>query len=266
MSGPSESVILCEGFDDRAFWAEMLERRFHFRDAREGRRRAVDPFGKPVEAGQFAFLSPAGRFVRITPCSGRAGVFDHLAIRLARRVDHPASRILISVDSDAAKVAEVGASVSATLDAVAERVRRADPAFKRLPGDDFSLDDGATVVAAVVWSSDDDSADLPRKQTLERLVCAALQGAYPARAAAVSRWLEERPLPPFPRTDTEDERRLSIEPKEHAHSHFAGWFAEHGCDDFFRAVWRDEAIARELETRLRTSGAWGKISSLNSTP
>ncbi len=264
MSGHSEIVVLCEDYDDRAFWAEMLQRCFGFRDAREGKRRAIDPFGKPVEGGQFAFLSPADRFVRIRPCSGRSEVFESLGDRLARRGNLPVQRLVVSVDSDAMAVTQVAASVSATLDAVAERARRADAAFKRLPAGDLSLDGGATLVSVVVWSSEDDSPDLPRKQTLERLVCAALRGAYPERAAAVASWLRGRPEPPFARVEDGQsaERRLSVEPKEHAHSYFAGWFAEHGCDDFFRAVWRDAAVAAQMESRLRASGAWRIASSL----
>jgi hypothetical protein len=36
----------------------------------------------------------------------------------------------------------------------------------------------------------------------------------------------------------------------------AGWFPDSGCDDFFRAIWRDDALAAELQRRLTESGAW----------
>lgn len=138
MSGNSEIVVFC-GYHDRAFWAEMLQRCFGFRDAREGKRRAFVS-GKPVEGGQFAFLSPADCLLRIRPCSGRSEVFESLGDRLARRGNLPVQRLVVSVDSDAMAVTQVAASVSATLDAVAERARRADAAFKRLPAGDLALD------------------------------------------------------------------------------------------------------------------------------
>jgi hypothetical protein len=36
----------------------------------------------------------------------------------------------------------------------------------------------------------------------------------------------------------------------------AGWYAEHGCEDFYANLWRDAAVVPELESRLRSSGAW----------
>jgi hypothetical protein len=36
----------------------------------------------------------------------------------------------------------------------------------------------------------------------------------------------------------------------------AGWYAEHACENFYSSLWNDTAILRELETRLRASGAW----------
>jgi len=35
----------------------------------------------------------------------------------------------------------------------------------------------------------------------------------------------------------------------------AGWFPDRGCDDFYTAVWEDEAIAAQLEARLTDAGA-----------
>lgn len=259
MTAKIESVVLCEGYDDRAFWAELLERRFHFRDARGTRGRAIDPFGTDVTSGQFAFLSPSDHFVRVRPCMGRSEVFESLEDRLARRFDRPARRIVVSVDNDAATVEASALSQEAVFEAVAARVHRADASFERRPNGELILDSGSTTISIAVWSSQEDFTDLPRKQTLERLVCAALRAAYPQRSRAVASWLMQRPEPPFAGLD---ERRLSLEPKEHAHSHFAGWFAEHGCDDFFRAVWRDKKIAEQLEARLRQSGVWRVVEAL----
>jgi hypothetical protein len=39
----------------------------------------------------------------------------------------------------------------------------------------------------------------------------------------------------------------------------AGWYAEHGCEDFYSGLWRDERVRVELEKRLRASGAWDVV-------
>jgi hypothetical protein len=36
----------------------------------------------------------------------------------------------------------------------------------------------------------------------------------------------------------------------------AGWYAEHGCEAFYRLLWGDAAIAGELQSRLQACGAW----------
>jgi hypothetical protein len=96
----------------------------------------------------------------------------------------------------------------------------------------------------VLWRCDDPQSDeIPAKQTLERLVCASLRQAYPDRAVAVRSWLAARPDPPPPT------------PKEHSWSYMAGWYGEHGCDDFFQAIWRDPTTRAALLMRLSQSGA-----------
>ena len=45
-------------------------------------------------------------------------------------------------------------------------------------------------------------------------------------------------------------------PKEFGWSFMAGWYAERGCEGFYRTIWEDPAVANELEDRLRKAGAW----------
>jgi len=110
---------------------------------------------------------------------------------------------------------------------------------------EIEVDGGATKVALLRWEvSDPPAPGLPDQQTLERLACAALAAAYPARAASVQSWLDARPAPP------------GADPKEHAWSYMAGWHAEHGCEAFYSNLWIDPRVRTELESRLRASGAW----------
>jgi hypothetical protein len=110
---------------------------------------------------------------------------------------------------------------------------------------EIEVDGGATPVSLIRWEVNDPSSlALPDQETLERLVCAAIVAAYPARGRPVADWLAARPTPPAP------------DPKEHAWSYMAGWDAEHRCEFFYSHVWNDPNLVRELETRLRASGAW----------
>jgi hypothetical protein len=111
------------------------------------------------------------------------------------------------------------------------------------------VDNGATQVFLVRWEVNDAVAvGLPNQQTLERLVCAALVAAYPDRGSTVQTWLDSRQNPPA--------NAPATEPKEFAWSYMAGWYAGHNCEDFYCSLWREPKVAAELESRLRSSGAW----------
>lgn len=111
-----------------------------------------------------------------------------------------------------------------------------------LPGAAPPLD-----VRAVVWLVPDGhphDAVIPAQQCLERLVCAALAEVHPERAADVARWLDADPAAQF-RSGTP-----GVYPKAHTWAHMAKWGADHGCDDFFRALWREPPVADALRRLL----------------
>jgi hypothetical protein len=111
---------------------------------------------------------------------------------------------------------------------------------------EVEIDGGAAVISLVRWEvTEPVNAAVPDTQTLERLACSALAAAFPARGQNVGSWLTSRDSPPPP-----------PDPKEHAWSYMAGWYAEHGCEFFYKHLWSEPVIARELETRLRATGAW----------
>jgi hypothetical protein len=246
----SESVILCEGYHDRAFWKGWL---LHLGCTDPGapapgqtRRTVVhDPWNVKVNAGDFAYLSAAGEFIRVRPCRGRTNVLPAARVRLKQRTSKRLLRLVINVDPD---VSPAGATAGATglrRQDVLREVQTFDPLAAVNADGNIEIDGGATQVALVRWETNDPPArGLPGPQTLERLVSSALAAAYPPRANAVQDWLDARPGPP------------PADPKEHAWSYMAGWHAEHGCEDFYSNLWRDPAIVRELESRLRSSGAW----------
>ena len=249
----SESVILCEGYHDRAFWQGWL---MHLgcvdpgapRTGKSERSPVLDDVGIPVTRGQYGFRSRSDAFVRLVPCHGKANVLPQMRARLKRRQKSPElTRLVISVDPDV----EVGADDATTglrKQDVLAMVQSLDPSAHEADGD---VAIGETRVSLVRWEADDEpGAGVPSQQTLERLVSAALVAAYPARGEAVQEWLKARPEPP-PATV-----------KEYAWSHMAGWYAHSGCERFYSGLWEDASVAKQLEDRLRRSGAWRVAESL----
>jgi hypothetical protein len=84
----SESVILCEGFHDRAFWDGWLLflgcDSAGFKPGTPGFP-ALDPWGDPVRRGQYAYRSKSGSFVRLRPCNGKSNVLQEARVRLIHK-------------------------------------------------------------------------------------------------------------------------------------------------------------------------------------
>ena len=236
----SESVILCEGFLDRAFWAGWLG---HFGCSIPINR--DDEHGLPARKGQHMYLSKSDRFIRVIPCHGKRNVQKIAHSRLKRRYMQPRlTHLIINVDQDIDAHVETTAT-GLRLDDVLAIARKFDPSATKTDDSDIAMDDGATVVSLVLWKADDRMVHgIPNQQTLERLVCAAIVAAYPDRGPAVQKWLDARPGGP------------NAGPKEFGWSHMAGWYADHGCDAFYSALWEDQNVVAELKPRLVECGAW----------
>jgi hypothetical protein len=244
----SESLVLCEGFHDRAFWDGWLTflgcNSDGFKPGTPGYP-ALDPWGDQVRGGQFAYRSKTGNFVRVRHCNGKNKILRETRIRLGQRTTKPLVRLIINVDVDTSAAGTTPGPTGLRQQDVHYQVQQIDPAASMNTAGEIDVDGGATKVALIRWGTNDPPArGLPDQQTLERLVCAALAVAYPPRATALQDWLDARPDPPPP------------DPKAHAWSHMAGWYAEHGCDNFYANLWRDAVVVRELEARLRASSAW----------
>lgn len=155
----------------------------------------------------------------------------------------------VVVNWDADTPTDVGGDESRFTDSLETAVKKVDTEAK--PDANrrrWTLGEGnaaQTTVSLVVWKTDDEPASgLPQKQTLERLVSAAIREAYPERAEEVHRWLRSRTDPPEPN------------PKDYSWSYMAGWNSEAGCESFLAQIWKDELVAASLKTRLEASGAW----------
>ena len=244
----NERFILCEGYDDRAFWAAWLKRLGCKRAPGKtpipgGREFVYGPDGKELPPGHFGYLSRNGAFLTLVPCYGKDNIPRELRLRLQQRDTKPIDRVVVNVDPDTPIDVGLGASVAPIWNEIDAVVRFADAAA--VARDDGQWDVGSTTVSLVCWGVEALTAPgIPDIQTLERLVCASIVQAYPGRGENVQQWLSSREAGP------------PAGPKHFAWSYYAGWFADHGTGDYYRCIWDDPNIAGPLEQHLRASGAW----------
>ena len=244
-------IVLCEGIHDTAFWGAALKRLGCSKDARD-----------PV-SGKLGFASKTGAFIRLFQKGQKPKWKPDVSNELIGAATQAVSDIVLCADLD---------SFEDQPDFVEARKHRKQDML-RLP-DGVSLANGkrpqdcwdssslsavfpianqpvATRVSVALWGAGCASdAGIPRKQTLERLICAAFVFAYPGSAWPVEHWLGSRSAPPA----------LSLEGhKALAAAYMAGWYAKRDYQGFFQAVWEDQAIAEQLERLLQTTGTWAVI-------
>lgn len=247
-----ESVIVCEGYHDRAFLNGLLLWR-----GCEALKDKPYRDGKKVKGkGQYAFRTPRGGWLRLVPSHGDSRLLESSETFIREGKTHPLARLLIVRDDDNLAVARDGGEATHDAQRAALESWARSLGARRLDGtEDFELGGGVcpTRISFMIWRSPDpDALHLPAKQTLERLVCAAIAEAHGPRCKAVEAWLASRPDPP------PDE----LLHKSHAASHMAGWFSDRGYEGLFGAVWDDDGIRDALLKRLRETGADGVIDAL----
>ncbi len=240
-----QHVILCEGFDDRAFWAGWL---IYLGCQDQGRRRPVyDAWGEEVKNGKYLFTTRGASNVLVDPVHGGSEVRATAMTYFRQHNTKPIGRMIVNIDSDA----EGEGRTSSAREVIAGIVRDYDGgAVGDLDGP-HSIDD--VEVWPVVWECLDSGEipGIPRQQTLERLAAAAIVAAYAERGEPVQRWLEAEPV------------EENTNHKNYGMSYFAKWYAQrHGHGDFYRALWRDEAVAEQLKARLTATGAWQLVEEL----
>ncbi len=265
------SIVLVEGVRDRAFWAGWLLQN-GWQDARDRDKDNVarDPFGKSVSGdGKFAYYGVNEAFVLVVPCLGESRIdakFEHYVGVVYDKIQKESEvytyRLIVCVDAD---IDDTQSEMNPTKnrDAVSLLVGKAEAYILRKKGEaepkkilpvspdangNWSLFDSRCSVQVVRWQTDTPLAQgIPTKQTLERLVCSAICEAYPERLQEVALWLTDK----------------SENPKAYAWSHMAGWYADHGCDDFYKEIWREEKVRPLLERKLNEIGAWEVFASLS---
>jgi hypothetical protein len=249
-----QSVILCEGFHDRAFWKGWLTH-LGCTDLGARKRPIKDPWDVTVAGkGKHAYRSRSGKFVLVAPCDGKDNILPAMTAWLDERDAKPITRLVVNVDADVNADGTPSRASPLSRTAIVDRVRKIDSTMTEATESSLLLDNGATEVALVRWEANDALAPgLPNQQTLERLVCAAQVAAYPERGTCVHNWFSTLHEPPQP---------LQSCVKEYAWSYMAGWYAGQNCEAFYSCLWSNDKIAAELKSRLQPSGAWQIVESL----
>ncbi len=242
-----DNIILCEGYHDRAFWSGFLLKS-GCQDYRNGQRMATT--AAPVNLkGKYTFISPDGsRLITVQPCQGKTQIWKALAYFLSNLAIEPKQRIFVSLDDDHDAVAESYAPSSGC--------QPLEAFLANQFAGKFSIKGGACLfkpqdslhpyISIINWASAEPANDnLPGKQTLERLVCAALNLAYPDRAISVKHFLDSR-----------GDGAPAAGVKEFAYSHVAGWFADEGIEGFYRSIWSKDRIYSFLEDELKKIKIW----------
>lgn len=172
----SETRILCEGYHDRAFWKGWLLKLgcsdAAFKPVKGVK--AVDPWGRPVAGGHFAYHSKNGDFIRVVPCGGKTNILPEAKARLHQRTTRPLPRLVINIDPDLPTVgsAVTGLRLQDVLNFLRSQI---DPAATQTPDGEIVIDGGASRISLIRWEVADPAAPgLPDQQTLERLVCSAI--------------------------------------------------------------------------------------------
>ncbi|MCC7490769.1 MAG: hypothetical protein IT204_00390 [Fimbriimonadaceae bacterium] len=246
---PAESRVVCEGYHDRAMWAGALQ---HLGCLDIRGRGGRDPWGRPVAGqGDYGFVTPTGRFVRLRPVhGGPAQLRRHVLSSLALSQTAPVSRLVVQTDADCDTALGPDQVPQLTLGTVSRWLTDAAVPHRTAADGSLLLASG-TPIHLLHWRVDaPPRPGVPAKQTLERVLCSALAAVAPDCADAVEAWLASRPDGlPIP-------VNAAAQAKAPALSYLAGWFADGGSEGFAQRLWAHRAVRAELIGSLETTGVW----------
>ncbi len=241
------NLILCEGYQDRAFWKGLLRHR-------DCRRADYDPAGEKVQGrGRHGYRSRSGEgaYVEVVPVNSASKLLQAVRVEVREADVLPQlGTLVVNFDPD---TSGTGSRTGLRAEDLVREIQ-AIPVEAEIRDDgSLHLPETGSAVVLAPWRCDvEERGCVPKKQTLERLVCAAVTDAYPERGEAVEAWL------PAGKAD----RRVKDEHKAAAMSFMAGWYPARGSEDFFAAVWEDEVVHNTIIEYLRTSGVWAAVSRL----
>lgn len=254
------TLILCEGYHDRSFLAGALLGSLGWQDPGDagGTRIPVRDLWGQVAGGDFGFThSTCNAALRLRPCHGHSKVPGVARQILDGRGTRHFDRLIFNYDGD--KGGD-GVEFEENIHRSVENLLKAARVSPVRDGHGcWKIDGGAREVRAIIWSAaDKPTPGVPAQQCLERLICAAAAEVWPERTTSLGTWLSGRPDPTY---EISTHASSGTIPKSHSWVLMGGWFAEHGCDEFFRAVWSRPAMVKALQTRIAANGSWDHIAS-----
>ena len=249
------TVILCEGYHDRAFLHGALISALGWIDPgdhRGGRRPFDDRWGQ-VGGGAFGFRKqPGDAAIRVKPCQGHTEILPAAARILKDRLIRPFDRLVLCFDGDKGGT---GADYLENIHrAVATMVTQLGINAVQVAPGRWRLNQEWIEVCTLVWHVPGTTREgVPPQQCLERLVCSAAAEVWPERSKEIDRWLSE------PDRSSSFSGTPGLTPKSYSWSWMGAWFAEHGCDAFYQVMWTQPLLARALMRHLDATGAWSTL-------
>lgn len=250
MSYAGASFILCEGYHDRAMWKQLLLSLgcVSLGKPEDAKDRSVrDPAGKSVRDGNFALQTVTGKYVQIAPA--RTPSRMPTLARDLMKIRRDMARMVVCVDSDQS------ADESMRKSSVIQGVRSVfldefgNDMVQATVGSKFRL--GDCEVTAVDWCTEDtsDLPAVPKKQTLERVICLAMYRAYPQRAESIQRWLDSV-VAAHNDADSGHHKAPLL-------SHLAAWYPDSASyEGLIARIWADEKVVPNLVQILTAVGIW----------
>jgi hypothetical protein len=248
-----EVLVLVEGYDDRAFWAGYLQRvRGCVASVDIGNAQKI-ALGSEVRRllqqvkGTYTYLTPShNRVVRVVPYQERRDLpnplwtlFDEAITGRATRPERTLAGVVVCRDDDG----QPGEAPRHRREHLVDRLTRLGevPLREHDPHAVCARLGEVTVVLPVTWRCDDPQrAALPDKQTLERVVCAALNDVVPDRVRSARTWLAGRP----------DPLAAAADHKASAGALWAGWHAGDGWPFFHEQLRATPDVRDALLRRL----------------
>lgn len=225
-----QHVVLCEGYDDRAFIAGILEHLGcqSLRDG-DGEGPATDAWGDRLEKGRFGFRRRDGSYVRLQAVVGIEKLIRSGKTFMQGTVARPLASLTLVRDDDG-QAGDPPADMKSWVQALV------DEPVVPIAGETCSFSARGVPVYVVPWrvTTTTSAVGIPTQQTLERVVCAALAEVDGARADCVEHWLRSSPT------------AASLGPKSYSGSYIAKWHAEDRLDAFYGRLMTD-AMAGERE-------------------
>lgn len=233
-----QSVIVCEGYHDRAFFAGWLK----YKGCRViDWKKEKDPFGSKVDGGHYGFMSPVGSFIRVVPAHGDlTKLVQTTEFYLRNAPTKPTRAIVVATDADDHAIDARRDNVFQALDRLVTHL--ALPDCERVDDD---LRAGPTLLRPLVWPGQPVAGGpgIPSAATLEQLVCAVLARHEPHRTTCVHTFLA-----------TAGDGAGWKRPADIGKSHAWAWMAHRRpideCERFFEAPWEDATLAAELEAAM----------------